>query len=383
MRLASVILIVGFLVIVWFEPHQASPDTPKTTSGQEQIKQPKQETPQTPKNDPDEELADTLLASIRFVTLPAEYLPPSAETRHETVAPKANQDIHHEQPENNVAELTATPLQDLPSEPVSVMMPMTPPGMAKPAPPPAQLLPKPLLLELKPKPTLAALPSKEMISEPEPNTAKPLLKPLEKPMLTVAASPMPTPPVSMTLPSDNSNVKIDQPKMTLTASGQNRQHAMKQMDDADEKLELELFWPDQKTDRDKVANILRQCFGLTSGYLLKNGKLYDFRDGKVKAANRSYYSPYLRARSHIDTIEATHQASLKSELGEGTSVQLFSKIGDSYIIGGLLNATGTNQLHGQVSGSYIISQGQLYIDRIKVKGTLIAGRIALGDGRCI
>jgi hypothetical protein len=187
----------------------------------------------------------------------------------------------------------------------------------------------------------------------------------------------------MNLANDNADVSIEQPKVTLTASGQNRQHAMKQMDDAEEKLELELFWPDKKTDRDKVANILRQCFGLTSGYLLNNGKLYDFRDGKVKAANRHYYSPYLRSRSHIDTIEATHQASLKSQLGEGTPVQLFSKTGDSYIIGGLLNAAGANQLHGQVSGSYIISQGQLYIDHIKVKGTLIAGRIALGDARCI
>lgn len=383
MRLASVILIVGFLVIVWFEPYQASPDTPKTTSGQEQIEQPKQETPQTPKNDSDEELADTLLASIRFVTLPAEYLPPSAEAMHETELPKADQDISRELPENNVAELTATPLQDPPSPPVSVMMPMSPPSMAETASPPAQLLPKPLLLELKPEPTLVALSSEEIISKPEPKIAKPVLKPLEKPIITAATSSMPTPPVSMNLANDNADVSIEQPKVTLTASGQNRQHAMKQMDDAEEKLELELFWPDKNTDRDKVANILRQCFGLTSGYLLNNGKLYDFRDGKVKAANRHYYSPYLRSRSHIDTIEATHQASLKSQLGEGTPVQLFSKTGDSYIIGGLLNAAGANQLHGQVSGSYIISQGQLYIDHIKVKGTLIAGRIALGDARCI
>jgi len=386
MRLASVILVLGFLAMVWLEPQQVLPDTPPNTAKPEQTHAPAEDTLVPPDDAKDQASANEVLASIRFVTLPSEYLPPSAEAINETDAPKDQQEIHLEKPENLLPgpllqRSQVQPSQVQPSAAPSVIVPMNPTETAEITSPPARLLPKPLMLELKAEPNLAAFLEKDKASQFAP--IKPVLEPLPKPVVTTAAANIPITPLPNISASIDSALTINQVPVTMTASGQDRQHAMKQMDEADEKLELELFWPDNKSDREKVAVILRQCFGLTSGYLLNNGKLYDIRDGKVKVANRNFYSPYLRSRQNIDAKETTHQANLKAQLGDGTPVQLFSKSGDSYIIGGLLNAARSDQLNGRVSGSYTISQGQLFIDDIQVKGRRVSGRIALGDARCI
>jgi len=381
MRLASVILVLGFLAMVWLEPQQVLPDTPPKTAKPEQTHAPAEDTLVPPVDAQDQASANEVLASIRFVTLPSEYLPPSAEAINETDAPKDQQEIHLEKPENLLPGPLLQRSQVQPSAAPSVIVPMNPTETAEITSPPARLLPKPLMLELKAEPNLAAFPEKDKASQFAP--IKPVLEPLPKPVVTTAAANIPITPLPNISASIDSALTINQVPVIMTASGQDRQHAMKQMDEADEKLELELFWPDNKSDREKVAVILRQCFGLTSGYLLNNGKLYDIRDGKVKAANRNFYSPYLRSRQNIDATEKTHQANLQAQLGNGTPVQLFSKTGDSYIIGGLLNAAEADQLQGRVSGSYKISQGQLFIDDIRIKGQPISGRIALGNARCI
>ncbi len=348
MRLASVILLFGFLAIVWLEPQQVLPDTLPTAMTPEQAPDLATDTPQTPTHE--------AMASLRFVSLPAEVLPPSAEPANEIDAPKAEINITDHRPETPLPELTPKPAQTQPLTAPPVIAPMPPANITAVDTPSAPLLPKPLMLERKADPSQA------------------VLKPLEKPIAKIDNASTITRPAAEI---------ITAAAITMTASSQNRQHAMKQMDDADDQLALELFWPDHHADREKVAVILRQCFGLTSGYLLNNGKLYDMRGGKVKAANRHFYSPYLRSRHNIDTTETTHQAKLQAQLGAGTPVQLFSKTGDSYIIGGLLNAAGADRLHGRVSGAYTISQGQLYIDDIRVKGQSISGRVALGDARCL
>ncbi len=386
MRLASVILVLGFLAMVWLEPQQVLPDTPPNTAKPEQAHAPAEDTLVLPDDAQDQASANEVLASIRFVTLPSEYLPPSAEAINETDAPKDEQEIHLEKPENLLPGPLLQPSQVQPSQvqpsaAPSVIVPMNPTETAEITSPPARLLPKPLMLELKAEPNLAAFPEKDKASQFAP--VKPVLDPLPKPVVTTAAANTPITPLPNISASTDSALTTSRAPVTMTASGQDRQHAMKQMDEADEKLELELFWPDNKSDREKVAVILRQCFGLTSGYLLNNGKLYDIRDGKVKVANRNFYSPYLRSRQNIDAKETTNQANLQAQLGDGTPVQLFSKSGDSYIIGGLLNAARSDQLNGRVSGSYTISQGQLFIDDIQVKGRRVSGRIALGDARCI
>jgi len=385
MRLASVILVIGFLAFVWLEPQQVLPDTPPNTQPTEQSHEPVKADLPPPNTARGEASPQETLASIRFVTLPDAFLPPSTEPVNDTDTSKTPREVQSEvqqdTPEPLLAELPPKPLPSQPAPLPSQIVPMTPNITTETTSPPARLLPKPLMLELKAEPKLAAFPENQMASPLVP--IKPKVQPLDEPIMTTSAAEIPMVPLPKPLAKTNDAVATETPTVTMTASGQDRQHAMKQMDDADETLELELFWPDDKTDREKVAVILRQCFGLTSGYLLNNGKLYDIRDGKVKAANRNFYSPYLRSRQNIDATEKTHQANLQAQLGNGTPVQLFSKTGDSYIIGGLLNAAEADQLQGRVSGSYKISQGQLFIDDIRIKGQPISGRIALGNARCI
>ncbi len=51
-------------------------------------------------------------------------------------------------------------------------------------------------------------------------------------------------------------------------------------------------------------------------------------------------------------------------------MRIFTKIGDSYIIGGLMKAAGTHDLKGRIRGTYMLDQGRLYIGQISINGTI-------------
>lgn len=185
------------------------------------------------------------------------------------------------------------------------------------------------------------------------------------------------------LPMPSSEIK----KTVLVADFQSHRMAMQHLDQSDHILDLELFWPKNSAEKEKIAKILRQCFGMTAGYLMPDKTLYHIRNQSVEQANRNLYSQYSRvSQSPADKREAADIKKLKSTLGKGTPLRIFTKIGDSYIIGGLIAAAGTSELNGRITGTYTLEQGRLYLSQINIGGNVIAARIALSDqsaGQCM
>ena len=55
---------------------------------------------------------------------------------------------------------------------------------------------------------------------------------------------------------------------------------MQHLDQNTDRLELELFWPQSSSERKNIAQILRQCFGMTAAYLTSDQTLYHIRNQK-------------------------------------------------------------------------------------------------------
>tara|TARA_E500000178_G_C16995089_1_gene742745 strand:- start:1577 stop:2071 length:495 start_codon:yes stop_codon:yes gene_type:complete len=163
--------------------------------------------------------------------------------------------------------------------------------------------------------------------------------------------------------------------------------AMQHLDQNTDRLELELFWPQSSSERKNIAQILRQCFGMTAAYLTSDQTLYHIRNQDIERANRNLYSPYSRlSQTPADTAEADAIGTLSARLGQGTPLRLFTKIGDSYIIGGIMSAAGTPKLDGRINATYSINQGKLFLSQIHINGRLISGKVMLSDqstGRCM
>ena len=365
MRAASVISVIGFMLFIWFEP--SAPERSEITEAMPADTADTAD--QIEKTDTD--IAEDVMAGMAFVTFPdhitsADIIEPVPDVEPVSTKPAPEKPVLAETP----------PFEKLPPQPVSdPAMPaaLTPlmanmaDAKAMPAEPELSAMPAPLMPVMNSVPNQP--PNQQEVQVQDIATALTPLKPLSEPAVKEQV------------------IAITNAAPVLVADFQSHRMAMQHLEQSDDMLDLELFWPEHAADRGNIAQILRQCFGMTTGYLTADRNLYYIRNQSVVTANRNLYSPYSRlSQTPADPIEAGNIQTLKTELGQGTPLRIFTKIGDSYIIGGLMKAAGTHHLNGRITATYALDKGRLYLTRININGTSVAAKIALSDqssGQCM
>ena len=369
MRAASVISVIGFMLFIWFEP--SAPERSAITEAM-----PVDANDQIQKTDTD--IAEDVMASMAFVAFP----------NHITSADIIEPVPDVEPVSTNLAPEKPVLAEKLPPQPVSDPAMPTPlkPLMANmadvksmPAEPVLSAMPAPLM----PAKTKAPLLDKALLPVVVPAIDQ---VQVQVQVQDIATALTPLKPLSEPAVKEQDKA-ITNAAPVLVADFQSHRMAMQHLEQSDDMLDLELFWPEHAAVRGDIAQILRQCFGMTTGYLTTDRNLYYIRNQSVVTANRNLYSPYSRlSQTPADPIEAGNIQTLKTELGQGTPLRIFTKIGDSYIIGGLMKAAGTHHLNGRITATYALDKGRLYLTRININGTSVAAKIALSDqssGQCM
>ena len=367
MRAASVISVIGFMLFILFEP--SVPERSEITEAMPAVK-----AEQIEKTDTD--ITEDVMASMAFVTFPghmtsADIIEPVPDVEPVSSKPAPEKPVQAEK-------LPPQPVSD-PAMPASLKPLMANMANAKamPAEPELSAMPAPLMPAKTKAPLLdqAVLP----VIVPATDQVDAQVQDIATALTPLAALPEPV------VKEQDTVMPVAAP--VLVADFQSHRMAMQHLEQSDDMLDLELFWPEHAADRGNIAQILRQCFGMTTGYLTADRNLYYIRNQSVVTANRILYSPYSRlSQTPADPIEAGNIQTLKTELGQGTPLRIFTKIGDSYIIGGLMKAAGTHQLNGRITATYALDKGRLYLTRININGAPVAAKIALSDqtsGQCM
>ena len=370
-RSASVISVIGFMIFIWIEPHeqdqliqQQQISEAATAAKSDQIDQLDQPA-ETKYNHAD--LLDYHKDNMAFVDFPDHVnINLGQEDASSSAMPSAKPgDL--KPLVDNLADLKPV----IASEAVAVEVAVTPLVLLTPLTP----------------------------SEPS-LTIEPTIKPEIKPEIKPVINPQTQPQTKSLTPIEITSVHMDEPKPSsaasptaandsaiITADFQSHRMAMQHLDQTNDRLELELFWPQSATEREKIAQILRQCFGMTAAYLTPDQSVYHIRNQAIERANRNLYSPYSRlSQTPADTAEADAIGTLRARLGQGTPLRLFTKIGDSYIIGGIMSAAGTPKLEGRIKATYSINKGKLLLSQININGSTISANVMLSDqstGRCL
>ncbi len=223
-------------------------------------------------------------------------------------------------------DITSTSISDTalssaaPQPPSDPVMPETLTPLAAPISDPEE---QPAQPELNPLPPLSV---SHPVSMPEPHPlAVSMIAPLaplkseqdnQQAMMTIE-------PLTPLMPASKPDKTIQETGLktappVIQADMQSHQKAMQHLEQSDQMLDLELFWPINSNDAEHIAKILRQCFGMTVGYLTPDEELYLVRNQSVKQANLQLYSPYSRViQSSADAMETGHINTLKAELGPG------------------------------------------------------------------
>ena len=374
MRAASVISVIGFMLFIWFEP--SAPERSEITEAMPADTADTAD--QIEKTDTD--IAEDVMAGMAFVTFPdhmtsADIIEPVPDVELVSTKPAPQKPVQAEklppQPVSDPA--MPTPLKPLMANMADVKsMPAEPELSAMPAP----LMPAKTKAPLLDK---ALLPVVVPVVVPATDQVEVQVQDMTAALTPLAALPEPA--------VKEQDTAIPTAAPVLVADFQSHRMAMQHLEQSDDMLDLELFWPEDAADRGNIAQILRQCFGMTTGYLTADRNLYYIRNQSVVTANRNLYSPYSRlSQSPADPIEAGNIQTLKTELGQGTPLRIFTKIGDSYIIGGLMKAAGTHDLNGRITATYALDKGRLYLTRININGNAASAKIALSDqssGECM
>jgi hypothetical protein len=367
MRAASVISVIGFMLFIWFEP--SVPERSEITEAM-----PADKADQIEKTDTD--ITEDVMASMAFVTFPdhmtsADIIEPVPDVEPVSSKPAPEKPV---QAEKLPPQPVSDPAMPIPLKPLMANMAN---AKAMPAEPELSAMPAPLMPAKTKAPLLdqAVLP----VIVPATDQVDAQVQNIATALTPLAALPEPV------VKEQDTVMPVAAP--VLVADFQSHRMAMQHLEQSDDMLDLELFWPEHAADRGNIAQILRQCFGMTTGYLTADRNLYYIRNQSVVTANRNLYSPYSRlSQTPADPIEAGNIQTLKTELGQGTPLRIFTKIGDSYIIGGLMKAAGTHQLNGRITATYALDKGRLYLTRININGASVAAKIALSDqtsGQCM
>jgi len=249
-----------------------------------------------------------------------------------------------------------TPLAAAAPEPVARPIKPLSAAPAVPAAPSARIR-KPLRAE-KPVPSRVPKAVQKKIAAPAPKqTPKPNTKPVAKPRIKEA-------------PLRVSSVKANatgRPLLRLLEHGRGPS--------------LEIAWPGDRRDRDRLHTLFAHCFGMRVAVLDGDGRLFDDASprGTPWDINTDLFSGFVRRfsgggpareRRTVNRIRDRHG------LPGGASVRIFPRNADAVLLGGLHQLIGNRYLKaGRIRAAYRLSHGRVGVTDIDVDGVPVPGSI--------
>jgi hypothetical protein len=145
---------------------------------------------------------------------------------------------------------------------------------------------------------------------------------------------------------------------------------------------IEIRWPSQAGDRDRLYDVFTQCLGMKVGLLDDQGHVYLGEGPKTQpmALNMDKYSGFVRRpEGAIAADEQQEIARIRAYHGvSAPSARMFPRRVDAYLLGGLRATVGDQYLKMKsVRAAYRLSGRRVMIDSITADGRALDGIIDL------
>lgn len=193
----------------------------------------------------------------------------------------------------------------------------------------------------------------------------------------------PTPPAAPPKPApEKPAAKAEPPQNVAAVVGEGRAYLKILEQGAGPSIEIR--WPSDPGQRDRLYDVLVQCLGMRTGLLDGDGRLFlgEGQKGQPSTLDGERYSGFVRrpegaiARDEereIGRVRGYHQVRASA-----SAARIFPRRVDAYLIGGLRNAVGENYLKiKSIRASYRLSNGRAVVESIMADGRRLDGAIDL------
>lgn len=262
--------------------------------------------------------------------------------------------------------LTPMPEKSPPPTVQSAVKPIAPlmPGDEKVSPRPAP--PKPLLY----------------VEETRPAPPKPAVRPPESKSEPVKIAPPAPPPVERVVAKAEPSPAS--PKLVTEKEVATEGRVLLRMFEQGAGPSIEIRWPSQSGQRDKLYDVFVQCLGMRVGILDDQGHLYlgEGTPNQPLALNTDKYSGFVRrpegAIAADEQREITRIRAYHTSAAAAPPARMFPRRVDAFLIGGLRQAVGDQYLKMKsIRAAYRLNGGQVVIESIVADGKPVDGAIDL------
>lgn len=201
-------------------------------------------------------------------------------------------------------------------------------------------------------------------------------------VVETAPPPRPTPPVAKSPPQKSAPPKPSPQANVAMVVGEGR--AFLKILEQGAGPGIEIRWPSEASQRDRLYDVLVQCLGMRTGVLDADGRLYlgDGQKGQPSMLDGERYSGFVRRpegviasdeEREIGRVRSYHQVRASA-----SAARIFPRRVDAYLIGGLRQLVGENYLKTKsIRASYRLRNGQAIVESISADGRPIVGQIEL------
>lgn len=307
--------------------------------------------------------------------------------------PDASGEPNHQQPEPPAVETTATakpPPQAAvvlppPPAPAIVNASSTPaPEAATPAPPAVR---HPTLKPRKaetPRETVEVTPLQPRPEPPPLEAAPPEAAPSRDPEPTPAPEEIPPEQIA-DLPATGTKAAIPARPHPVTVTRQTVKEgrALLKMLEIGKGPVIEIAWPQKRSARSRLYDLLTVCHGMQTAMLTQNSRLFalDTRPGATWRINRDAVSGFLRQPAGVLTdAEQSVIERIKTRHGiaSASPVRVFPRGVDATLLGGLGGIVGPGYLkYGKIQARYRLTGNRIAVIDIRADGRTLPGEISL------
>ncbi len=281
-------------------------------------------------------------------------------------------------------------------EPVKEIVPLRPtpaavkaevvPSVLHPDPAPARevvpLTPTPS--RMKPEsPVAQHAPPQEEKAEPEATPLRPTPLPQLAPEVMRVKAPLPTVPAPKRAPAKSAPPPAPAVN-TAAVMGEGR--AFLKILEQGAGPGIEIRWPSEAAQRDRLYGALVQCLGMRTGLLDGDGRLYlaDGQKGQPSTLDGERYSGFVRrpegAIAREEEREIARVRGYHQVRASASAARIFPRRVDAYLIGGLRGLVGDSYLKTKsIRASYRMKNGVPIVDQIIADGRRIEGSVDLSD----
>jgi hypothetical protein len=267
-----------------------------------------------------------------------------------------------------------------------VLHPETTPVQAREVIP---LAPTPPRVKAEPPPVQRPAPPEEK-REPAITPLRPTPPaPKKEPEVMRVQAPLPAPPASKPAPA---NAPAPQPSPAVNVAavmGEGR--AFLKILEQGAGPGIEIRWPSEPSQRDRLYSALVQCLGMRTGLLDGDGRLYlaEGQKGQPSTLDGERYSGFVRrpegAIAREEEREIGRVRSYHQVRASASAARIFPRRVDAYLIGGLRSLVGDTYLKTRsIRATYRMRNGAPIVDSIIADGRRIDGSVDLSDvaNRC-